>query len=242
MTMTKFPWALAVGGLLALRVVPAHADTPAEQCPPGTQPVTTSVEVQTEEEPGVLSYGWHDPRLMSGIGIGVIVGGGITGFTSQAMRDIVSNDVGGQWDARVTIGTHIPIALDLQYQGTAQSLQTLSGFDNGTLIGTALEGMARWNILPHFSFNPYIFGGLGWQNYNVTNRNFSRAATGLASSDNSLSIPLGAGLSWRDGSGLVADLRGTFRFAADQDLLLEPNGSQADLWTWGVSAQIGWEF
>ena len=142
--------------------------------PPGTQPVATTVEVNVEEEPSAYSYAWTDPNLATGIGVGLIIGGGIMGFTDSDMRDIVSNEIGGQWDARVTIGTHIPIAIDLQYQGTAQSLQTFSGFDNGTLIGTALEGMLRWNILPHYDWNPYIFGGLGWQNYDVTDQNFSR--------------------------------------------------------------------
>src|SRR5579862_1647750 len=92
-----------------------------------------------EEEPGMYSYAWNEPRLQTGIGVGVAVGGGIGGFTSSAMRS-VATDVGGLWNARVTIGTHIPLALDISYIGTAANVNTLSGQPNGTLIGSDVEG------------------------------------------------------------------------------------------------------
>jgi hypothetical protein len=54
---------------------------------------------------------------------------------------------------------------------------------------------------------------------------------------------MGAGLSYRDVSGLTVDVRGTFRAAASSDLLIDPRtGNEADLHTWEASAALGYEF
>lgn len=197
---------------------------------------------EEDAEPSAYSYGWQDARLRSGIGVGVTVGGGLSGFTDAAMRDVVSNDTGGLWDLRATIGTHTPIGLDISYLGTASSLQTLSGADNGTLIGTTVEGAIRYNILPHFDWNPYVFAGVGWQRYNVTDAQFAQSDTGLEDSDDLVEYPMGAGIAYRDLSGLVLDLHGTFRAAGDSTLLTEQTGDNAKLHTWEASAAIGYEF
>ena len=58
---------------------------------------------------------------------------------------------------------------------------------------------------------------------------------------------MGAGLSFRTG-GFVADVRGTFRAAADQNLILKtpalsPTSSDfAPMHTWDASAALGYEF
>ncbi|NVB79960.1 MAG: outer membrane beta-barrel protein [Kofleriaceae bacterium] len=195
-----------------------------------------------ETETAPFSYGWRDSRLRSEIGVGVTVGGGVTGFTDAAMRDVMRNDAGGLWDLRASIGTHTPIGLDISYLGTAASLQTLDGSENGTLIGTTVEGAIRYNVLPHFEWNPYIFAGMGWQRYDVTNTKFAQSDTGLRESDNLVEFPMGAGLSYRDRSGLVVDLHGTFRAAGDSSLLTEQSGDNVQLHTWEASGAIGYEF
>src|SRR5438093_13073781 len=64
-------------------------------------------------------YGtWTDPAVESGIGVGINVGGGITGFTNRTVRDSTS-PVGGLWDLRATFGSHVPLALEVGYLGTA---------------------------------------------------------------------------------------------------------------------------
>jgi len=197
-------------------------------------------------EPGPYSYAWREPRLATGIGIGVAIGGGLTGFTDRTMRDTVSSNVGGLWDARATIGTHIPIGLDLTYLGTAANVNTVNGASNGTLIGTTAEAALRWNILPHNMLNPYIFGGAGWQRYDVRNMHFAQSDTGMKSNDNVAEFPMGAGLALRDLSGLsgfTADVRGTFRATTDSTLVLNgANGTYASLYSWEASAALGYEF
>lgn len=204
--------------------------------------VTTYDAPPVEEEPGAYSYAWSEPGLMSGIGIGVQAGGGIAGFTDSGMRDVVQGPVGGLWGLRASFGTHIPLGVDVSYVGMAASLETLTGADNGTLIGTAFDASLRYNILPHFAWNPYVLAGIGWQRYDVRDMNFATADTGMNDSDNALAFPLGAGLAYRDRSGLVIDVHGTFRPTTNSDLLIEPDGDEAQLHTWDASAAIGYEF
>jgi hypothetical protein len=189
-----------------------------------------------------LGYGWNEPRLPTGIGVGITLGGGVSGFVDQAMRNQFQNSVNGAWNARVSVGTHTPLGLDVQYTGTAGSMNSLNGANNATLIGTAVEGALRWNILPHFTWDPYVFGGAGWQNYSISGTTLG-SFNGIRSGSNSVSFPLGVGMSFRDVSGWLVDLRGTFRFQPDNNLLFQPTtGSFANTWQWEASAALGYEF
>jgi hypothetical protein len=220
---------IATLGALALAAPAALADT------------IVVIDDDDRDEPGMYSYAWNEPYLESGIGVGVTLGGGISGFLDDSMHDIAS-DIGGLWGLRLAIGTHTPIGLELGYTGTAAELETRFGDDNGTLIGTAVEGVARWNMLPHHTVNPFIFGGVGWQHYDVVDEEFSTAATGLQDSDDFLMFPVGAGISFRDPSGFIVDVRGTFRAAQDPDLLREIDGDNAEMHTWEASASVGFEY
>lgn len=180
------------------------------------------------------------PHLASGIGVGVTVGGGITGFTDEGMRD-VTDHVGGLWDLRVAFGTRTNLGLEVGYMGTAASVETFTGADNGTLLGTTLEGVVRWNLMPTSAFMPFVFAGVGWQRYDLLDAQFARSDTGMDDSDDILEVPAGLGLSYRDRSGLMFDLRGTFRVATFSDLLVKPDGDDAALHTWEASAAIGYE-
>ena len=198
---------------------------------------------------GMYRYGWTDENLESGIGVSAILGGGVLGFTDQTMRNTTS-DVGGLWDLRVTIGSHIPLALDVSYLGSAMNINGLPTGQRGTLIGTTVEGALRFNMLPHNSVNPYVFAGAGWQRYDVTNTNVTLSDSGMNDTDNLVEFPMGGGLSFRS-SGFVADLRGTFRATTEQDLVLRSNvlppasptsDDFAPMHTWEASAAIGYEF
>ena len=198
--------------------------------------------LDVHDRPDALSYAWYDPYLASGIGVGFTVGGGLTGFTDRAMRNTVSANVGGLWDARSSFGTHIPIGLDIGYIGSAANINTINGNANGTLVGTTVEAALRYNILPHNTFNPYIFAGAGWQRYDVTNMHFAQSDTGMAPHDNVAEFPMGAGFGVRDVSGFNFDLRGTFRATTDSTLLQESNGNYAQLHSWEASGSVGYEF
>ena len=206
--------------------------------------LTAPLIASADERPGIYSYAWNDPGLQSGIGVSTILGGGVTGFTNQTMRDTVSSSVGGLWNLRVTIGSHIPLAVDLGYVGTAQNINALTGTQTGHLVGTTMEGALRWNMLPHYAFNPYAFAGIGWQRYDLTGGTFTLSDTGIRDTDNSVVFPLGAGMQWRDPSGFVADLHGTFRANARAGLVQESVGSSnfARMNTWEASGAIGYEF
>ena len=194
------------------------------------------------EGPSDYSYSWYDNRLPTGIGVGLQVGGGVSGFTDSTMRNTLQNNVAGLWDARLSIGTHVPLGIDVSYVGTAGSLNTANGANNATLIGTAVEGALRWNILPHFAWDPYVFAGAGWQNYELSGMTIG-TVNGIRTSDNTIEFPMGVGMSFRDDSGWLVDLRGTFRWEPDSKLIFEPtNGGFASAHQWAATGSLGYEF
>lgn len=194
------------------------------------------------EGPDRYSYEWYDPRLTTGIGVGVQIGAGIGGFTDSTVNDLSSSEIGGVWQFRTTIGTHTPLGLDVAYNGTAYDLQSVNSLNTGTLIGTNVEGALRWNILPHYEWNPYLFAGAGWQHYDIADNELSRADDGIGDQDDLAVFPMGVGLSYRDVSGITGELRGTFRAAADSTFIQDASGDDASLHTWEASAGLGYEF
>lgn len=211
------------------------------------EPVPVVPVTDTGSDTGSTMYGysWSDELMRSRIGVSAIVGGGVSGFTDTTMRDTTSN-VGGLWDFRLTLGSHIPLGVELGYVGSATNLRGLPA-QNGTLIGTTVEGALRYNVLPHYVFTPYVFGGIGWQRYDVTDANVTLSDSGMNDHDNLLEFPMGGGLAYRV-QGFVVDLRGTFRAATDQNLVLKtPTASPtsndfASMHTWEASAALGYEF
>lgn len=193
----------------------------------------------------VYDYSWHAPELASGVGIGMIAGGGVMGYVNSTVRANTSN-VGGAWQLRGTIGTRIPIGIDFSYVGSATGLQSLIGSQSGTLLSTNLEGALRWNILPHVTWNPYIFGGIGWSHLNATGGSFTRADTGIRGDDNEAIYPIGAGIGYRRPGGFVADLRGTYRFAGNDNMIVVNPGQLipkfASMDWWEASLAAGFEF
>lgn len=192
-----------------------------------------------------IDYSWHAPEVQSGIGISVIAGGGVMGYASKTVRDNTSS-VGGLWDLRGSLGTHIPIGLDFSYVGTASNVDSLFGTRSGTLLGSVLEGALRWNILPHLAWNPYVFGGVGWTHLEVTGASFTQADTGIRDRDNEMLFPIGAGIGYRSTSGFIADLRGTYRITIDDNMIVTNPGSvvpnYASMDWWEASAAAGFEF
>jgi hypothetical protein len=186
-------------------------------------------------------YSWNDPTLQTGVGVGVMVGGGISGFTERQARN-VTKDIGGLWDARVSLGTHVPIGIEASYVGTAQQIRGFFGGPEVTMIGTAVEGDLRWNVMPHMPFTPYAFGGIGWQRYNIDDKRITFASSGLNRRDDLLDFPVGGGLSYRMG-GFVGEARGTYRWTTNNDLVIDPvTRTAAKMNSWEASLQVGAEF
>lgn len=215
-----------------------------------TTPVPVPVtEPVPESDNDMFGFEFHNPNLRSGIGVSTTLGGGVVQFTSSTMRGTTSN-LGGLWDLHVTFGSHLPLALDLAYVGTATHIGGLPTGNTATLIGSAAEGTLRWNVMPRLSWTPYVFGGVGYQRYDVTGGDVTLSDSGMNSSDNLLSVPAGLGFVWRGNNGLIADVHGTYRFTWFQDLVLE-NGAPVTgntssdfvkLNNWQASAAIGYEF
>jgi len=174
------------------------------------------------------------------VGIGVIVGGGVAGFTDHALRAATSN-VGGLWDLRATFGTHAPLAVEAAYTGSATGVDSLLGTAHTTLIGTAFEADARLNLAPHLDWDPYVFAGFGWQRFTIDDRELQFSDTGIRSRDDLLVMPFGGGLAFRRG-GLVTDLRGTVRAASGSEMIVDRAGRYAPMHSWEASAALGYEF
>jgi hypothetical protein len=176
--------------------------------------------------------------LVTKYGLSITAGGGVAGFTDETLRDTA--DVGGTWDVRAAFGTHYPIALEAGYIGSAQSIDAVGLDTDAVLVGTAFEGLARVNLLPQDRFNPYFFGGAAWRRYDVTNADTN--TSDVSETDNLLEIPVGIGVNYRL-SGFVADARGEFRIAGEEDLIRTDLGADnARMHTWSASAKLGYEF
>lgn len=210
----------------------------------GAAALSAPAVARADDPPGPHSYAWHDSQLRSGYGIAVLVGGGVTGFTDRAMRNTMQNPADGLWDIHLTLGSHIPLAFEAGYIGTAGRINSLTTTQFGTLVGTTVEGAVRWNVLPHNSFDPFLFVGVGWQRYDVTNAQFRLSDQGIRDSDNMITYPMGGGVQWRDSSGLVIDVRGTYRPTSDYGLVSERSTTQSfvPMHSWAASLSGGYEF
>ncbi|HVZ72594.1 MAG TPA: hypothetical protein VHJ20_09485 [Polyangia bacterium] len=204
---------------------------------PERVPIGTPTSAPTDQPPQTVtasgSVMWWRPHP----GAALLLGGGFEDFTRSNVRAMTGG--GGTWDARLVAGTREIVGLEAAYVGSARSIQTLTN-NNSNLISNGVEGDIRLN-LPLVSgtslIEPFGFIGLGWQHYHVTN---TPAFSDVASNDDVMTLPLGAGLeaSYR---GFMVDARFTYRQTYLNNLLsADPNGGRLD--TWGVGGNVGVEF
>ena len=212
-------------------VVEAEPEPPVEAPPP---PVVVPMVVEPPPAPP------PPPGPASRIGVGAMVGGGVTGFVDEETRDLT--DPGGSWDARVTIGTRSPVAFEAAYIGSAQSIDALGLETDALILGQGAEGTARLNLTRTW-VQPYVFGGVGWTQYQL-----QRTPVNLSSiqrNDNILQVPFGVGISFRVSRALLLDLRGTGRAAYYDEMLQGPYANTdktAGMNSWNAAARLGWEF
>ncbi len=241
---------VAVSSLLAAHTALAQpAEDPAEPTPvePAEEPDPRATEPQPQDpERDVVVV--ERERVVTDIeeeerplGVGFLVGGGVTGFASDAMMDLTN--VGGAWEARVAIGTQLPIGLEVGYLGSAQGMDAIGLDSDAILLGNGAEAVARFNLIADAPLQPYAFGGAGLRHYRITNTDQNLSS--LADSDNVFEVPVGAGANFRIGEALLVDVRGTFRFAFDDDLTAPDADTPdvgSDLNSWNALLRVGYEF
>jgi hypothetical protein len=179
-------------------------------------------------------------RPPSRIGIEATVGAGAVGFIDETARN--ATQTGAAWDARLMFGSRLPLAIEGAYVGSVQNIEALGLGTSSLLLGNGVEGTLRVN-LSRARVQPYLFGGVGWTRYQLTNAQSNTSS--LLGSDDVGTVPLGAGLSARLGPGFILDVRGTYRatFGGDmfQGLALNTDSSNA-MQTWSAAGRVGFEF
>lgn len=190
--------------------------------------VTTPPPVVVEEEEDTLER----------YGIMIALGGGVSGFTDDTMRD-TTND-GGAWGVRLGIGTRSPIAFEAEYFGSAQQIDALGLENDAVLVGNGVQGVARVNLLD-MNIQPFLFGGVAWRHYNLSDEGINTSA--VNDTDDVLEIPMGGGIGLKY-RGFLFDARGEYRYVTEENLMPSSNdlGDQAKLHRWGVTGNIGYAF
>jgi opacity protein-like surface antigen len=203
---------------------------PPPEMPPAPPPLEATVP------PGVP----QPQQPMTKVGVGAMVGGGVTGFMDQQTRAFT--DPGGSWEARASVGTRLPLALEAAYLGSAQNISALGLASAAKLVGNGAEATARFNFTRR-AIQPYVFAGMGWTHYQITNA--ASNTSSLRDNDDVLTVPAGVGVSFRLAQSLLLDVRGTARATFNDDMLDGPyanTGQDARLHSWNAGARLGWEF
>jgi outer membrane protein with beta-barrel domain len=222
--------ALAAAGLLS---APALAQTPSDPYVPDATGLGASGVGSPPPERSADTYTPQNAR----IGAGILLGGGFEDFTDRNLRAMTSG--GGYWNLRLLAGNRRSIGVEGSYTGAMRSINALGLGSKAMLMSNGVEATARINlpIVKGLSLiEPFVFGGLGWQRYSVTNT--STNTSDLANSDDVLSLPLGAGFEYAFGMFLV-DARVTYRRTFFNDLLRTTEGNQTSV---GLGAQLGLMF
>lgn len=171
--------------------------------------------------------------LLTPFGEYVLLGGGVTNFTDDAVKDRF--DVGGTWDVRLGFGSRYFVGGEVAYVGSALNADG-AGSD---LIGHGAEAVLRLQY-PYetgsWLIEPFAFGGIGWSRLSLRD-----APPGVLEDDDVGVVPFGAGVTLGY-QGFLVDARFTYRARFDEDLALAANEGPADLQGWAVGASIGYEF
>jgi hypothetical protein len=176
--------------------------------------------------------------IITDLGVTFGVGGGVTDFTGEEMRDMTGT--AGTWDARLVVGTHKLVGIEAGYVGSLQSIDALGMESDARLVSTGVDAAVRVHFLPG-EFQPYAFAGAGWRRYDVTNTNTNTSS--MADSDDLLEIPVGVGVAYTF-KHFNLDVRGSYRPTFDNDMVAGAtrDDERPTLDTFQVTGRIGWEF
>lgn len=186
---------------------------------------------QNDDEPIDRPMDNRPRQLEDRVGLGLTIGGGAQAFIDKDVTDVTGT--GGNWDARLIIGTRNVIAGEVAYLGTAQALDALGLEDSATLVSNGIEGAFRVNFL-RGDWQPYALVGYTWRRYSVTNSEVNTSS--VRENANVSEIPVAAGLSYRF-RGFLADARFGLHNAFGNSLI--PN---TNLSSFSGEAKVGFEF
>lgn len=216
---------------------PIDDPTP-ETAPYDPEPVEIEPADDTDEEEEASTPYLTPTRVTrdDGLGFSVTAGGGIFGYTDEDTRDATS-EIGGNYTARLAIGTRRPVGFEIGYVGSAQNVEALGLDEDAVLLSNGVEGVVRLNM-GSAGVQPYLIGGAAWRRYDITNADFNTSS--IRDSDDVIEFPVGGGLAFR-WQGLVLDARAAYRIATDDDLLrTDDEGPRLD--AWDVTLKAGLEF
>jgi hypothetical protein len=227
---------------------PANPSIPPTDTVPDTTLPETNPPAQQEPSYKVVDHQYRTTTTekrdtLSGYGLAISAGGGVSGFTDATARD--TTNTGGGWDVRAVIGTHSPLAAEVSYIGSVQSINALGLDNDARLLGNGVQADLRLNATTNAALQPFIFAGAAWRRYDLTNTNTN--TSDIADSDDVLEVPVGAGIAYHT-MGVIIEARGEFRAATSADLMpslgndVTQNSGEASLHRWGANATIGYEF
>ena len=213
---------------------PAPQTAPVAETPPPTPPIFAPITVLPPPAPVVT----HDvpPSIL---GMEATVGGGVTGFIDETPRNTATT--GGLWEARLMFGSRLPLAVEAAYVGSAQNIDALGLAGNAVLVGNGAEGDLRLN-LTRSRVQPYLFGGIGWTHYQLSNMSNVSNTSSVLDKDDIGTVPLGAGVAARLGRSFIVDIRGTYRATFNDNLFRAMSANNNSLQSWGATGRLGFEF
>jgi hypothetical protein len=181
----------------------------------------------------------HAEGFFTRVGITIAAGGGVEGFTNDTLRGVTED--GGNWNVRAALGTRALVAFEASYLGSAQSIDEIGLDHDAVLVGNGVQGLLRLNATTNHEVQPFVFAGVAWRHYDITNADFNLSE--ISGEDDVLEIPMGAGVAFKY-MGLVLDARGEYRPSTGEDMMpsLSSTTEIARMHRWGVNANIGYEF
>lgn len=172
-------------------------------------------------------------------GLGLQLGGGVTGFSKEAARDRFGT--GGYWDVRAVLGTDSFLGAELAYVGSAREANAAGLSNNAALLGNGAEAALRVNLplsAGALRVEPFAFGGVGWTYYSVANSD--QNTSDIKDHADSFVLPFGAGLSLAY-SHFIMDARFTYRGVFDDKLVPTGGSDSLDLQNWSAGLTLGYQ-
>jgi len=185
------------------------------------------------------------PSWARGFGWALMAGGGYQDFTDSTMRSVTNG--GATWDARIVGGTHSIIGFEAAYVGSARQVAGLGAVtSNPAIVSNGVEGNLRLNAPIRSGsslFEPYVYGGVGYQNVSISNYSSNSAALSstFQSSDDVMTIPAGGGFAYAY-KAFIADVRGGWTATFRNDLLTNDLNQSGRLNHWNFGGQAGFMF
>jgi hypothetical protein len=200
----------------------------------------TKVVTETVEVPVIQRDPVYVDRTPAPLGIQFMAGAGLVNQMDDETGDLT--ELGGTWDARVAFLNRNLIGFEAAYVGSIQTVNALGLDDNAQLMGNGLEANVRLNLLREGLLRPYVFAGVGWTHYNLTNTETADAA--VEDDDDVLTIPGGVGVGLHVFRGITLDVRGSVRGAFGEETFdpMQPADDEMGMESWSTVAQLGFEF